>query len=233
MANTDVGSRSSSTRMGDIATSSMTGRASFGTDDARLADAARGDRRAGLVEEGDLAELTELEHVVLEDAVLLPGLEAGVLEVGGERLQQLGVGDDVAADLLGGADGDVLVAVDDRLARAALERKDGDEAVGEQRQDGRAAQQEGEPGRDVPDSWRHQNSRGSRQLWLARGASVTCFHNRSVATISRPGSSTGTLNRLLTARARTDHARKIAGGSSMNACWTPATACLTASSLAA
>ena len=120
--------------------------------DARLADAARRDRRAGLVEQRDLAELAELEHVVLEDAVLLPGLEAGVLEVGGERLEHLGVGDDVAADLLGGAGGDVLVAVDDRLARAALEREDRDEAVGEQRQDGRAAQEQGEPGRDVPDS---------------------------------------------------------------------------------
>ena len=108
-------------------------------------------------------------------------LEAGVLEVGGERLEQLGVGDDVAADFFGGADRDVLVAVDDRFARAALEREDRDEAVGEQRQYRRAAQQEGEPGRDVPDARRHQ-------CWLARGASVTGLHSRRVAKISRPGS---------------------------------------------
>jgi hypothetical protein len=38
-----------------------------------------------LVEERDLAELAELQDVVLENAILLPLLEAGVLEVGGER----------------------------------------------------------------------------------------------------------------------------------------------------
>ena len=48
--------------------------------------------RAGLVEQRDLAELAELQDVVLEDAVLLPLLEAGVLEVGGQRLQDFGVG---------------------------------------------------------------------------------------------------------------------------------------------
>ena len=35
---------------------------------ARLADAARRDGRAGFVEQRDLAELAELEDVVLEDA---------------------------------------------------------------------------------------------------------------------------------------------------------------------
>ena len=58
-------------------------------------------------------------------------VEAGVLQVGGERLEQLGVGDDVAADFLGGAGGDVLVAVDHRLAGAALQREDRDDAVGD------------------------------------------------------------------------------------------------------
>ena len=47
---------------------------------------------ARLVEQRDLAEFAELQDVVLEDAILLPRLEAGVLEVGGERLQELGVG---------------------------------------------------------------------------------------------------------------------------------------------
>ena len=107
-----------------------------GTATRGCADAARGDHRAGFVEQRDLAELAELQDVVLEDPILLPCLEAGVLQVGGERLQQRGVGDDVAADFLGGAGGDVLVAGDDRLAGAALERQDRDEAVGEQRHDG-------------------------------------------------------------------------------------------------
>ena len=44
------------------------------------------------VEQRDLAELAELQDVVLEDAILLPRLEPGVLQVGGERLQDLGVG---------------------------------------------------------------------------------------------------------------------------------------------
>ena len=100
--------------------------ASFGIADARLADAARRDHRAVLVEQRDLAELAELEHVVLENLILLALAEAGVLQVGGERLEQLGVGDDVAADFLGGAGRDVLVAVDDRVAGAALQREDRD-----------------------------------------------------------------------------------------------------------
>ena len=65
--------------------------------DARRADAAGGDDAAGLVEQRDLAELAELQDVVLEDAVLLPRLELGVLQVGAERLQDVGVAGDVAA----------------------------------------------------------------------------------------------------------------------------------------
>ena len=79
-------------------------------------------------------------------------VEAGVLQIGGERLQQLGVGDDVAADFLGGAGGDVLVAGDDRFAGAALQREDRDDAVGEQRQDGRDRRAGARTGRDVPDA---------------------------------------------------------------------------------
>ena len=52
------------------------------------------------IEQRDLAELAELKDVVLENLVLLALGQAGVLQVGGERLQQLGVGDDVAADFL-------------------------------------------------------------------------------------------------------------------------------------
>ncbi len=79
-------------------------------------------------------------------------VEAGVLQVGGERLEELGVGRDVAADFLGGARGDVQVAGDDRVARAALEREDRDDAVGEQRHDRRQRQQQREAGGDVADA---------------------------------------------------------------------------------
>ena len=54
-------------------------------------DAAGGNRAAGFVEQRDLAELAELQDVVLDDAILLPGLQIGVLQVGAERLQDVGV----------------------------------------------------------------------------------------------------------------------------------------------
>ena len=127
----------------------------FGNRNARLADAARRDHRAVLVEQRDLAELAELQHVVLEDLILLAGVEAGVLEIGGKRLQQLGVGDDVAADFFGGADRDVLVAVDDRFARAAPEREDRDGAVCDERHDGGYAEEQREAGGDAPDPESH------------------------------------------------------------------------------
>ena len=120
-------------------------------DNARLADAARRHHGAVLVEQRDLTELAELQDVVFENLILLPPVEAGVLEVGGECLQQLGVGDDVAADLFGGADGDILVAVDDRLAGAALQGEDRHEAVGEQRYDSGDAEEQRETRGDVPD----------------------------------------------------------------------------------
>src|SRR5205823_6674720 len=123
--------------------------------DARLAHAARRDDRAALVEERDLPEFAELEDVVLEDAVLLPRLEAGVLQIGGERLEQARVADDVAADFLRGARGDVLVSGGDRCARAALERPDRDDAVCDERDDCSKREQQREAMRDVPDSQGH------------------------------------------------------------------------------
>ncbi len=177
--------------------------------DARLADAARGDHRALLVEQRDLAELAELQDVVLEDLILLALVEAGVLQVGGERLQQLGVGDDVAADFLGGADGDVLVAVDDRFAGAALQREDRDDAVGEQRHHGGDAEQQREARGDVPDLHRQFRLACCRRRRPASRGAACCR-------MSRPGFGVGTTNRLLTARARSVHARKIAGGSSID-----------------
>ena len=45
-------------------------------------DAARGQRLTRFVEEGDLFEFAELEDVVLENSILLPGLQSGFLQVG-------------------------------------------------------------------------------------------------------------------------------------------------------
>ncbi len=100
------------------------GRASEIVDvDSRLTDTARHQRRAVLGKQGDLAEFPELEHVVFQDLILLATVEAGILEVRGEGLEQVGVGDHVAADFLGRASSDILVAADDGIVRALLQRQ--------------------------------------------------------------------------------------------------------------
>ena len=100
--------------------------AAAGTCARGVPDPARDDRLLLFVEQRDFAEFAELQDVVLEDAILLRVIEAGVLQVGGERLEEIGVAGDVAADFSGGARGDVDVAGDDRVAGAALERDDRD-----------------------------------------------------------------------------------------------------------
>ena len=122
------------------------------------------DRRHRDVVEGNQHVLRHLDartasaagDVILQDAILLPPIEAGILEVRSQRLEQLGVGRDVAADLGGGARGDVAVAGHDRLAGAALERQKRDGAVGDERYDGGRGEEQRETRRDVPDSERHQ-----------------------------------------------------------------------------
>src|SRR5581483_2380208 len=136
----------------------------FGNADARRADTAGRDHRARLIEQRQLAEFAELKHVVLENPVLLPRLQSGVLQVGRERLQQFGVADHVAANYFGGAGGDVLVAGDDRLARAALQRQDRDDTVRPERDDRRERQQQREPDGDATDRQRHQPLVSARDM---------------------------------------------------------------------
>ena len=119
---------------------------------ARRADAARGDDAAILVEQGQLAELAELQDVVPQDGRLLPLLEAGVLELRGEGLQNLGVAGDIAPDLLGTPRRAPPVAGDDRFTRAAAEREDRDQAVADERHDGRERQNQRELAADTADS---------------------------------------------------------------------------------
>ena len=129
--------------------------------DARLADPARGEGGAAFVEQADLAEFADLQHVVLQDAVLLCGREAGILQVCGERLQQLGVRRDIAADLFSRARRDVFVALDDFLPGAALQRQDRDDAVRHEGSHGRQRQEEGEADGDVANEAAHVS-------WCAR-----------------------------------------------------------------
>ena len=124
--------------------------------DTRPADAARGQGGAGFVEEADLAEFAEPEDVVLEDAVLLPRLQAGVLQIGGERREDLRVLDEIAADFLGGAGGDVRVAGDDGFVGAAPQRQDGDDAERDERDDGGGSEEEREADGDAANVNRHQ-----------------------------------------------------------------------------
>ena len=88
--------------------------------DAWMTGAAGHDRRAALVEQCDFVEFVELQDVVLQDPVLLRAIETRVLQVGGQRFEQLGVGRHVAGDFSGGARDDVAVAGDHRLAGAAM-----------------------------------------------------------------------------------------------------------------
>src|SRR5207247_10080201 len=109
----------------------------------------------GFIEERDLVELMELQDVVLEDLILLPRFETGVLEIGGERLQDLRVGDDVPANLFSRPGGDVLIAGDDRFAGAALQGYDVCDAVRDERRDGRQRQQQREADGDAADREAH------------------------------------------------------------------------------
>ena len=142
-------------------------------------------------------------------------VEAGVLQVGGERLEQLGVGDDVAADFLGGARGDVQVAVR-RPTRGCRAGARGSRRCRRRAAAATAASASSSAKRVA--MWRIRIA--MRQFRLARSVSSAAGrHRRSVARTSRPGFGRGTSNRLLTARARSLQARKIAGGSSTIACW--------------
>ena len=80
-----VGSRSSSTEKRDISAPSMSTPSEPGTVTRGRAEAARDRGPAVFVEQRQLLELGELEDEVLEDAILLPGLEAGLLQVGARR----------------------------------------------------------------------------------------------------------------------------------------------------
>ena len=95
---------------------------------------------------------SKLQHVVLEDPILLRLLQAGVLQIGGERLQDFGVADDVATDFFGGARDDVEVAGDDGIARPSLERDQRPDAVPNERQHRRDGENDGKSCGDMTDS---------------------------------------------------------------------------------
>ena len=81
--------------------------ASVGTDTRGAPTRLEATTRRLLVEQRQLAELVELQDVVPEDRRLLPLLEAGVLKLRGQRLEDFGVAGDIPADFLGGPGGDV------------------------------------------------------------------------------------------------------------------------------
>ena len=166
--------------------------------DRRRTDTARCHGSPGFVEQGQFCELGKLESEVLEDAVLLPSLQAGMVEVRRDRLENLKAASDVQLDLFGGLGRHILIALDDRLARAAPKGHDGHGPVRKQRSHRRRRQKQRQARCDL------------------RQFSVTfadARHSRSVNSTSRSVAS-GTTNLLFTARVRSFQAMNNAGGSS-------------------
>ena len=118
--------------------------------ESRLSDPAGRQLVACSVVQRDLAELGEIEHRILQNAILLPGLEVGVFEVAGDRLENVDVGLHVQGNLFRHAACHVLVAGDDRLAGCVAQRIDRHRAVQEQRQNTGSGQQKREAGCDPP-----------------------------------------------------------------------------------
>ena len=104
--------------------------------------------------------------------------------------------------------GDVQVAGDNRFARAGAQGKDRDDAEDDEGEKCRAGEDQGEAGRDVADPEGHFSSG-----WSCSAGDRAPEPQTGALKMSRPGSE-GTSNRVLTARNRSPHARKIAGGSS-------------------
>ena len=145
-----LGNRSSSTRdRGDARATPSPVRSGDGGLRVCLADATRGLDVGGRVEQRELAILGEVEDVVLQDPVLLPGAQVRVTEVGGQRLEHLDVEPHVLLDLTGRRSGDVLIAGRHRLARPGQQGGDREEAVGQQRQHGRGRHGGHEAGGDL------------------------------------------------------------------------------------
>jgi len=113
--------------------------------EARAVDRTGRERPSGGVEDGNLAEFRKVEDVVLEDALLLPGLEAGGSELGPDRLQHPGVVAQVHADLLGHLAGNPQVAVTDRRPGPGAQRADRHVAVDHQREDRCRGNEQHEP----------------------------------------------------------------------------------------
>ena len=135
----------------------------LGNRDARLADAARWRSCAPASSNSVISRNSRnCEDVVLEDASCCRGSRPVSCRSAASAFSSSALVDDVAADFLGGARGDVLVAGDDRFAGAALQRQDRDDAVGEQRHDGRGAEEQRESRGDVPNPKLHPSSCG----WL-------------------------------------------------------------------
>ncbi len=162
----------------------------------RRARTAARDGAARRGEERDLAELRKVQDVVLQDPGLLPGLESRRAQLEAHRSEDPAAVIDVLIDLHRDLFRDAPVALDDGLHGAFLKVEDRDDAVQHQRRHGRRGDQQHETGGD-PSHFAASSGR----------------HCQRLAMTSRPGSS-GTTNRVLTARATFGHARKMAGGSS-------------------
>ncbi len=153
----------------------------------RAGEPARHERPARRIEERQLAHFRKLQHVVAEDAFLLPALERRVAQVGGDGFDEVEVVRDVAVDLLRGARGHRARVGGDRLRGARSEELNRDEPVGDERRDRGGCDEQDQP---RPDR-RHSEAGGAARHWA------------TVLKTSR-SCSRGTMKRRLTARVVSD-----------------------------
>ena len=88
----------------------------------RFAQAAGDCRAPVLVNERQFPEFRKLEDVILEDSVLLPRRQSGLLQVRGDGFENLDAAGHVQIDLLADLPRDVQVALDDGFLSAIAER---------------------------------------------------------------------------------------------------------------
>jgi hypothetical protein len=89
-----------------------------------------------VIEQRQLPEFGELKNEVLEDAILLPALEAGLLQIGADGLENLHAAGNVQLDLFSHLAGNVEVADDNSLLGAAPQGDDRHRTIRQERQYG-------------------------------------------------------------------------------------------------
>src|SRR4030095_499828 len=105
--------------------------------DRRLAESARNRRAPALVDQRELFKLGKFQDVVLENSILLPWRQSGLLQVGGHRLQDLDAAGHIQADLFADLTRNIEVGLDPCLLRTRSQGIHRYRAVSKERHDRR------------------------------------------------------------------------------------------------